>query len=169
MIPPGIEPIVEELLVVLDDETELLEVKRSQLADLSKMLLRSDNESVEVLLKQIEQAEETQLLLERRLQTLRETLAGAFGRQVSEFNLSWLITQLPRPRALTLIHRRQKLSCKVDEFRKQHMQTTILLTECSRITGLMLDSLSPSGTVITYGAEGSDRWRVGAGLMDMER
>jgi len=169
MIPPGIEPVVEELLVVLDDETELLEVKRSQLADLSKMLLRNDNETVEVLLRQIEQTEEIQVLLAGRLQTLRETLAGAFGRDLKEFNLSWLIARLPRPQALALIHRRQKVSGKVDEFRKQHIHTTILLTECSRITGMMLDSLTLSGAVVTYDAEGSDRWRAEAGLLDMER
>ena len=169
MIPFGIEPVVEELLVVLDDETELLEVKRSQLADLSKTLLRNDNEAVEVLLGQIEQAEETQVLLAGRLQTLRETLAEAFGCDLKEFNLAWLIDRLPRPRALALIHQRQKVSGKVDEFRKQHMQTTILLTECSRITGMMLDSLTPSGAVVTYDADGSDRWRAEAGLLDMER
>ena len=169
MIPSGTEPVVEELLVVLDDETELLEVKRSQLADLSKMLLRNDNEAVEVLLGQIERAEETQVLLARRLQTLRGTLAGAFGCKAKELNLSWLIARLPRAQALALIHRRQQVSDKVGEFRRQHMQTTIFLTECSRITGMMLDSLAPSGSVVTYDTEGSDRWRVEAGLLDMER
>jgi len=169
MIPPGIEPVVEELMVVLDNETELLELKRSQLADLSDMLLRKDNEVVEALLEQIEQTEESQVLMAHRLHTLRETLARSFGCDAKGFNLSWLIDQLPHAQALALSRRRQQVSGKVREFRKQHMQTTILLTECSRITGMMLDSLTPSGSVVTYDAEGSDRWRVGAGLMDMER
>jgi len=100
---------------------------------------------------------------------LRETLADAFACDPKEFKLSWLIARLPRPLALALTHRRQKVGGKVDEFRKQHMHTTILLTECARITGMMLDSLTPSGAVVTYDAEGSDRWRAEAGLLDMER
>ena len=169
MTPSGIEPVVEELIIVLDNETELLEVKRSQLADLSEMLMRTDNEAVEALLEQIEQTEEAQTLLARRLQTLRKTLADAFGCNMEEFNLSWLISRLPHEQSLALRHRRQQVGGKVREFHKQHMQTTILLTECSRITGMMLDSLTPSGSVVTYDAEGSERWRVGAGLLDTER
>lgn len=169
MIPAGIEPVVEDLLVVLDDEAALLEVKRSQLADLSTALLGNDNETVEVLLGQIEQAEETQTLLTARLHALRGTLAQAFDCKTSEFNLSWLIDRLPRRQSLALIHRRQTVSVKLGEFRKQHMQTTMFLAECSKITGMMLESLAPSGAVVTYDADGSDRWRVGAGLLDMER
>ena len=37
MIRPGIEPVVEELLAVLDDEMDLLDLKRSQLAQLSQL------------------------------------------------------------------------------------------------------------------------------------
>ena len=169
MIPYGIEPLVEDLLIVLDKETELLELKRSQLAGLSGLLLRNDNEAVETLLEQIEQTETAQVLMARKLRTLRENLAGAFGLNANGFKLAWLIDQLPHAQALALSHRRRKVSEKVKEFRKQHMQTTILLTECSRITGMMLDSLTPSGSVVTYDAGGSDRWRVETGLLDMER
>ena len=169
MIPLGIEPVVEELLVVLDEEAALLELKRSQLVNLSTMLLHNDNEGVEVLLRHIEQAEKTQAMLAGRLQTLRETLAVAFGCNAEEFNLSWLIARLPHEQSLALIQRRQQVSDKLGQFRKQHMQTTILLTECSRLTGMMLDSLAPAGSVVTYDMEGSDRWRVESGLMDMER
>jgi hypothetical protein len=169
MMPLGIEPVIEDLLVVLDSEARLLETKRSQLAELSKKLLANDNEAVEVLLEKIERAEEAQTLLARRLQTLRETLAGAFGCDISDFNLAWLIARLPRSESLALTRKRRAVGEKVDAFRKQHLQTTILLTECSRITGMMLDRLAPAGAVVTYDADGSDRWRADAGMLDMER
>jgi hypothetical protein len=171
MIPPEIEPVIEELLVVLDDETELLELKRAQLADLSKILLRNDNEAAEALLKQIEEAQTAQVLLELRLQTLREILAGTFGCSSKEFNLSRLIDELPQEQADAVRHRRRQVACKVDEFRRQHLQTAILLAECSRITGMMLDSLllPAGGAVVTYDTGGSDHWRAGTSLLDMER
>jgi hypothetical protein len=121
------------------------------------------------LQEQLEQTEAAQVLMARSLQTLRETLAGAFGLNAKGFKLAWLIDQLPHPLALALSRSRQKVTEKVKEFRRQHIQTTILLTECSRITGMMLDSLTPSGSVVTYDAGGSDRWRAEAGLLDMER
>ena len=169
MNPHGVESVVEDLLVALDNETQLLELKRSQLAELSGMLLRNDNEAVEALLEQIEQTEQAQSQMARRLQGLRETLAGAFGCNAKGFKLAWLIDQLPHEQALALTHRRRQVTEKVNEFRKQHIQTTILLTECSRITGMMLDSLAPTSAVVTYDTEGSDRWRAEAGLLDMER
>ena len=169
MIPLGIEPVIEDLLVVLDTQAGLLEARRSQLAELSEKLLRNDNEAVEALLGQIEGAEEAQAILARRLQALRQTLAGAFGCDAKDFNLSWLIGRLPRAQSLALTRRRQQVSEKVSEFRKQHMQTTILLTECSKITSMMLDRLAPAGAVVTYDADGSDRWRADAGMLDMER
>jgi flagellar biosynthesis/type III secretory pathway chaperone len=169
MTPPGIEPIVEDLLNVLDNETKLLELKRSQLADLSEKLLRNDNEAVETLLEQIESTEELQVLMAHRLQKLRQTLAGAFGRPADGFKLAWLIDQLPHAQAMALTASRQRVSEKVIEFRKQHLETTIFLRECSRITGMMLDTLAPSSSTTTYDAEGPDRWRAEAGLLDMER
>jgi len=169
MIPPGIEPVVEELLAVLDDETELLELKRSQLAELSEALLRSDNGAVEALLPQIEQAQKVQVPLDLRLKTLRETLAGVFGCGSRELNLSRLIAELPQEQAMAVIRRRRQVARKADEFRGQHLRTTMLLAECSRITGMLLDSLLPVGeAVVTYDAEGRDRWRAGASLLDME-
>ena len=169
MIPPGIEPVIEELMAVLDTEAELLEVKRSQLDDLSGLLLRNDNEAVEELLEKIARAEEAQTLLADGLRTLRATLAQACGCDAKDFNLSWLIERLPYEQAQALKRRRELVGDRVRAFRRQHMKTTILLTECSRITGMMLDTLAPSSSVTTYGSEGSDRWRAGAGLLDMER
>jgi len=169
MRPPEIEPVVEELLVVLDEETALLERKRAQLAELSKILLRNDNDAVETLLEKIECAQADQVLLEVRLRTIREILAGVFECSAKEFNLSRLIDELPSQQGDAVRSRRRKVAEKVKEFRKQHLQTAILLSECSRITGMMLDSLTPSGAVVTYDSEGTDRWRIDAGVLDMER
>jgi len=169
MTPFEIESTVDDLMAVLDDQAGLLDAKRAQLASLSEMLLRDDNEAIEAMLIEIERAEETQTLLARTLQALRRALAGGFGRDPSRFTLSWLIGRLSEPRSTELAARRSRISEKVREFRRQHLQTTVLLTECSRITGMMLDQLSPAGSVVTYDAEGSDRWRADAGILDMER
>lgn len=170
MIRPGIEPVVEELLAVLDEEMDLLDLKRSQLAQLSEALLRSDNQAVEDLLVRIEQAQKVQVTLDLRLKGLRETFAAALGCSERELNLSRLVAELPQEQAAAVTGRRRQVARKVEQFRRQHMQTTILLAECSRITGMLLDSLLPAGeAVVTYGAGGADHWRAGGGLLDMEQ
>lgn len=170
MIRPGMETVVEELLAVLDDEMELLELKRSQLAELSEALLHSDNGAVEALLEQIEQAQKVQVPLDLRLKTLRETFAGALGCSSRELRLSRLIAELPQEQATAVTRRKRQVAHKVDQFRRQHLQTTMQLAECSRITGMLLDSLLPAGeVVVTYSAGGADHWRAGAGLLDMEQ
>lgn len=171
MISQLIEPLVDELLAVLDEHGELLELKRSQMQELSAALLASDDSATEILLQQIEQAQRTEALLDGRLASLRDALADAFNCPVGEFKLARLIEELPSDMAAAVDARRQHIAEEVLKFRRQHLETAMLLSECARFTTLLLDCILPSGkTVITYGVNGADQqWRPESSLLDTEQ
>ena len=89
MMPPGADNLLDELLSVLDAEAELLERKRSQLADLSDALVRRDDDATENLLGRIEQAGREQESVDANLGSLRRALAGRFTNSSRTRRRSW--------------------------------------------------------------------------------
>ena len=171
MISQSTEPLVGELLAVLDEHAELLELKRAQMQELSAVLMASDDSATEILLQRIEQVQRTETLLDARLASLRGALAGAFNCPAGEFKLARLIEELPADMGAAVETRRQRIVEGVQRFRRQHLETVMLLSECARVTTLLLDSILPAGeAVVTYGATGADhQWRPENGLLDMEQ
>jgi predicted nucleic acid-binding Zn-ribbon protein len=170
MIVRSTESLIDELLAVLDEEIELLEQKQSQLADLSDALVAVDDVATEALLKQIEQTERTQTMVDLKLQDVRKTLAGVLGYDDARaLRLSVLVTKLPDAQASAVDDRRGRLAQQVGKLRRQHLQTAMLLIECSKVNRMMMECLLPAGeAVTTYDATGTNLWRNGAGLVDKE-
>ncbi len=170
MIVRSTESLIDELVAILDEEIDLLEQKRSQLADLSEALVSADDEATETLLKQIEQTEYTQTRVDIRLRDVRKALAGVFGYDDARaLRLSVLVSELPDTQASAVDDRRGRLARQVGKLRRQHLQTAMLLVECSKVNRMMMECLLPAGeTVTTYDAAGTNLWRNGAGLVDKE-
>lgn len=170
MIVRSTESLIDELLAILDEEIELLEQKRSQLANLSEALVSTDDAATEALLKLIERTEHTQTRVDLKLQDVRKTLAGVFGYDDAKaLRLSVLVTELPDAQASAVNDRRERLAQQVGNLRRQHLQTAMLLIECSKVNRMMMECLLPAGeAVTTYDATGTNLWRNGAGLVDKE-
>ena len=170
MIVRSTESLIDELLAILDEEIELLEQKRSQLANLSEALVSTDDAATESLLKLIERTEHTQTRVDLKLQDVRKTLAGVFGYDDAKaLRLSVLVTELPDAQASAVNDRRERLAQQVGNLRRQHLQTAMLLIECSKVNRMMMECLLPAGeAVTTYDATGTNLWRNGAGLVDKE-
>jgi len=75
MILPSTELPFGELLAALDQQIDLLEAKRSQLADLFDGLIARDEEAVEAVLERIERTERLQTAAESYLSRVRGELA----------------------------------------------------------------------------------------------
>ncbi len=170
MIVRSTESLIDELLAVLDEEIELLGQKQSQLADLSEALVSTDDAATETLIKLIEQTEYTQTRVDLKLQDVRKTLAGVFGYDDARaLRLSVLVTELPDAQATAVNDRRERLAQQVGTLRRQHLQTAMLLIECSKVNRMMMECLLPAGeAVTTYDATGTNLWRNGVGLVDKE-
>ncbi len=169
MISSGMDSLIDELLGALDDQINVLELKCSQLAGLSRALVRRDNEATEAILEEMERAEEVQASADLRLVAVRGTFAEALGCEVEKLKLSRLVAELPPRWARATDHRRRRIVDLTGKLRREHLRTAMLLSECARINRMLLESLLPVGeAVVTYGVEGMNLWRAETGLMDTE-
>lgn len=166
-IPPE---LLERLGGLLDEESRLLEVRRSQLDSLCGAIVDRDDEAVERLLQQIEQAQALQTATDAKLQLVRGALAAALHLPRAELKLSVLVAMLEGPPRLELARRRQRIMDLAARLQREHLRAVMLLNECSRINRMLLESLLPgSETVTTYGREGGRaNWRGGTSLLDAE-
>jgi len=167
MILPSTELPFGELLAALDQQIDLLEAKRSQLADLFDGLIARDEEAVEAVLERIERTERLQTAADSYLSRVRGELARVIGGEGRKLRLLDVIEQLPPEQSRALADRRGRIVELSDSLRRQHLQTVLVLGECARINRLLLESILPEGeSVMTYGTGGSDLWRSGTGLVD---
>jgi len=169
MISPGDSLPIDELLAALDEQVDLLERKRSQLAELSAALIARNDDATERLLGELEQTEAVQRAADMRLGAVRSAVAAALGAAAVHVRLAELIEYLPSAQAAAVRQRRQHIIRKAAALRAEHLRTVLHLAEAARINRLLLESLLPGGeSVVTYGARGSDHWRPEAGLVDTE-
>jgi flagellar biosynthesis/type III secretory pathway chaperone len=172
MTPPtmDIDPLVDELVGVLDDEIALLELRVSQLQGMSDAILSRNEEELEKLLDEVERTEQLQSATDSKLKGIRMALAGVFGCEPDEMKLSRLILELPPEKRLAVSHRREHIVRITETLRRKHLETAILLSECARINRMLLSAMFPdSQTATTYSAEGAEVWRPDTGLVDAER
>lgn len=162
--------LVEELKNVLDEEITLLNVRRSQLESLSGAIVDRDDNSLQRLLGDIEEAMSMQTATDMRLKAMRNTLAGSLGMDTRNITLSQIMDNLPAVDRAEIEYRRQQIALLADALRRQHMETAMLLRECSRINKMMLDMLlGRKESVTTYNPRGMNGWSSQSGVVDMER
>lgn len=172
MIPPtpAADDLLETLRGLLDEEIALLDLRRSQLSSLCGAIVDRDEDAVERLLEQIEQAQQLQTTTDGKLRDVRGRLADVLGWESGEVRLSALILHLPAERQPDLIERRERIIRRAEALQLEHLRTVVLLSECARINRLLLASLCPETEgVTTYSAAGADDWRGDAGVLDTER
>jgi flagellar biosynthesis/type III secretory pathway chaperone len=168
--PPAIETErIASLGRLLDEEASLLDLRRSQLASLCGAIVDRDEDAVERLLEQIERAQELQAAADEKLDAIRRKLAECLDCPNEEVKLSALIAALSEPQRTALAEQRRRIIELAERLQLEHMRTVMLLTECSRINRMLLESLFPdSQGVTTYSEAGPEPWRPEAGLVDAE-
>jgi flagellar biosynthesis/type III secretory pathway chaperone len=164
---PEVEPLVAQLLAVLDEEAALLELRRVQMEDLFGAIARRDDPSMERLLAAMEQAQARQGRTDQKLNAIRTSLGRQLGCPARETRISLLARRLPAPWSGTLRRRARQLTDLAERLRRQHLETSFLLSECSRINRLMLENLGVAGTLTTYQAGGATTWHDG-GIISAE-
>lgn len=171
MIQPAeqIAPLVDELVESLDSEASLLELRCAQLEDLSTAALQRDEEAMEELLARIERTQLDQVRTDAKLESVRGALAAKVALPVEQLRLAWLVEQLPAAQSTVLASRRRRIIELTEQLQRRHMETAVVITECARVNGMLLESFCPSmRSVTTYGAGGKSNGRWDGGLVDVE-
>ncbi len=161
-----IESITDRLLRTLDQEAEHLSKVIEYLAELSRLILKRDEGSLQELLEQTRQ--ET-LLRDSAEADRKELIAGiaeAAGCQPSAVTLSMLEEVVPAYRPV-LHEKRLHLRKLVEDLRKQHYSTTMLLGEMIRINRSLLAGITGNKGNVTYGRGGQAKWAGADNILNL--
>ncbi len=167
---PALEARVSALLAALDQEIRLLTQRQAQLERMSEAILRHDEDRLEDLLGEMQQALDDQARADRRLRQAQAALAQALGCGSRPVRLRLLAQRLAGRQRAQLESRRRRIVALALDVRRQHLRTIVLVRECARINRLLLETIFPgSREVETYTAGGAERWRPNTGLVNAER
>jgi hypothetical protein len=160
---------VGQLLALLDEQIVLLDNRLAILKGLGQATADYDNQAMETLLVQMEQAMAAQSAHDKVLRGVRGRLAAALGWPLGDTCLSALAKVLGDDLAAQIHSRRSRIVQLVAAIRQTHMHMVLLLAECMKVNRLLMEHLFPrTQGLALYGSSGHKRWRQSPGLVDAE-
>jgi hypothetical protein len=153
----SIDDKIDELLAVLDTDIRHIQQNLSYLNELRSYVIKRDDASLSKLLELIRGRSDSYRSQELKRQSVREELADALGWSLEQVTLSALGSSLPKGKREQVTRKREQLSSLIQELKKEHLSTALLLSECARINRTLLKeifNLGNSGTVY-YGSNGA--------------
>jgi len=152
-----IENKVDELLAVLDEDIRYIHDGLLQLNELRSAVIKRDDAALHRLLGTARVKADFHAANESNRQTLRKELANALDCNVEQMTLTKLENHLPIEKKSQVASKKNELKALINELKKEHLSTSILLSECARFNNLLLRSifdLGKTGT-LTYRANGA--------------
>jgi len=136
-----IEDKVDELLACLDEDIRHIERSLSQLNEMRKLVIKRDDIALGKLLQSIQSESDCYKCNELKRQLIRRELANVFGFTVEQMTLSVLEISGPESKRVQIAERKEQLKSMINEYKKEHLGTAMLLSECARFNNLLLKSI----------------------------
>jgi hypothetical protein len=169
-LPPAMETKVTALLEVLDADIRHVETVLTRLDALRALLIKRDDGGLESLLADIQRQGEARLANEQKRQALRGELAAQLGCRAKELTLSVLRGKLSGPNRTALAERQMRLKTLVEQLKREHTLTTLLIADCARFNRSLMRAcfgLTGRGN-LTYSPSGAAQPQSGAALMNLQ-
>ncbi len=167
---PALNPLLDELLSILDDELALLDRRRDQLHQLFEVVMAREYIRLGGLLEGVEAIQRDQAGVDIRLAAARRNLARRLGCDEQNLRLSEVIDLVGGRKGARIELRREQIIAQAEKIRKDNWQVATMLGECTKINRSMLEAIFPHKTrVTTYGSRGSKTWQSSQSLVDSER
>jgi len=165
-----IEEKVNALLVCLDKDVQLLQEGISRLDALRGFVIKRDDVALGKLLEKIQVEASDQKRHERNRLSIQRELAAALGYEPRQMTLSALETILSKGRKDQITERKAKIKSLVAKFRKEHLETVLLLSECARFNKMLLKSIFDLGKVesFSYNSNGSAKRQIDVALINLQ-
>ena len=166
----SIEEKVDALLGCLDEDVRNLQQGLSRLDELRRLVIKRDDVALNRLLETIQMEVSDCRRHEHNRQSIRQELAATLGYDLRQMTLSALAAHLPKGRKEQVNRRRAKIKSLIEEFRKEHLGTVLLLSECARFNTLLLRSIFDLGKVegLTYGSNGAAERQADVALLSLQ-
>ncbi|MHC4636994.1 MAG: hypothetical protein ACYTBP_06665 [Planctomycetota bacterium] len=159
-----------ELTVVLDKDIENLKRNLSRLDELRSLTVKRDEKALGNLLTTIQTETNNHGANEVKRGRIRKELAAAFKCEPGQMTLSLLETILPEELKTEISIRKIQLQDLTVKLKKEHSNTTMLLTECARINSMLLKTIFDSNNreSVVYNAKGSTKRQNNTKFVDMQ-
>ena len=165
-----IDDKVDKLLTCLDKDSQHIQESLSQLSKLRSYVIKRDDSGLSQLLNIIQAETSSYRNHESNRQTIRKELANALGCNTEQMTLSALEARLPKGKKDQIIKKKAKLMSLINELKKEHLSTTMLLSDCARFNSMLLTStleLGQAGT-ITYSPRGSAERQTNSAFVNLQ-
>ena len=165
-----IENKINELLCCLDKDCQYIEEMFSQLNELRKLIIKRDDAALGKMLETVKTKSLDYSKNESNRQSIRAELANAFSCPVEQLTLSILEKSLPETTGIKIVERKRRLKSLIDDLRKEHLSTALLLNECSRFNNLLLNSIFNKGktNVVSYDSKGATKRQSDAAFVNLQ-
>lgn len=146
------------LIDVLGEEIEHIECTVQMLDQLRGMVIKRDDENLNLLLEKARIETEKYAGVENRRQMIRKEMARIWGCETSDMTLTRLIKILPFEQSERIRQTKEILEKLLSKFQAEHLSTFMLLSECSRFNEVVLSALlNGRCDESTYNRQGSMR------------
>lgn len=154
-----IEDKVDELVDCLDKDCQHILETLSEINELRALVIKRDDAALSKMLESIQTKSEDYRKNESKRQLIREELANALGYSMEQVTLSSLETSLHGTTRIKIAERNTRLKSLIEELRREHFSTALLLKECARFNNLLLESIFNLGKkeVVCYDSRGATR------------
>jgi len=169
-IESEIEEKIDELLACLETDVRHMQESLSYLNELRGLVIKRDDVALGRLLESIRTRSDSFAGHERKRQSKRKELANMLGCKLEQITLSELATRVPQGARERVSAMQAKLRSLAEELKKEHMSTSMLLSECARFNGLLLRSVFDLGRTgaVYYNSNGATKRHVDTALMNLE-
>jgi len=165
-----IEDKVDQLLACLDKDSRHIEQNLSQLNELRRLVIKRDEPALGKLLESIRVESDRYRSNESERQTIRRELGDMLGCDLRQMTLSALQARLPKAKRAQVAKMKARLRSLIDEFKKEHLSTALLLSDCARFNNLLLKSIFEIGNTGTvyYNSNGTAKRQTDAAFVNLE-
>ncbi|MBN2271164.1 MAG: hypothetical protein JXN61_11150 [Sedimentisphaerales bacterium] len=155
-IMPGMEAKVDDLLRVLDEDIRHVRASLERLDELRGLVIKRDQAGLGRLLEKIREETQEYSTNESKRELIRMGFAADLRCPVGDMTLSRLESLLGDQRRIEVGERQALLWSLMQELKKEHARTAMLLSDCARFNSVLLRSIVDPGNAGggTYGSDG---------------
>lgn len=152
--------LIDELIEVLEIDIVNIESTLEMLSKLRKMVIKRNENGLQLLLEKARISTKRQDSVENRRQEIRAKLAVICECSANEMTLTRLCQIVGDQRGDTIYQIKERLGTSISKLKAEQLSTSMLLTECRRFNDVMLGALlNNRRDDLTYNRSGKKKWQ----------
>ena len=165
-----IEDKVDQLLIVLDKDIQQMQESLSRLNEFRSLVVKRDDAGLGKLLENIQSESDSYKCNELKRQSIRKELAITLDCSPKQMTLSILEAELAGEKKTQVAERKAMLRLLAGQLKKEHLSTSLLLSDCARFNSVLLKSVLEFGQAgtITYSPKGFAKRQANSAFMNFQ-